>query len=336
MNKIDLQALKENFDLRDIVTADLGTDGKPGGSARLHFCPFHENTRTPALAVWEIGFKCYGCEKTGDIITWLQDYRKLSFEDSVKFLGGTLEGTPRIAPRPKPAPRAKPAPANDWQETAWEILHTCKEMLWHDERGARALAWLQSDARLLTPETIDAWDLGYSPGLKIAGAWVERGIVIPWQSFGEIWRINIRRPKGDPKYRQLKGSRGGIFGIETTNLLKGKFPVFVVEGEFDAMLLWSVVARHDLNAAVITTGGATVRIDPATWGQWFLNGSKFLAAYDTDKAGSAGENALWNQIGGKVTPAPIPEIPDVKDLTDYKRSCGDLLAWAQYHMEHAQ
>jgi len=334
MNQLNIDTLKDNHDLREIVAADLGSNGKPGGAARLHFCPFHDNTRTPALSVWSNGFKCWSCQASGDLITWLQDYRKLSFREAIQYLGGNFEGETRIAPRPRPAPVAQSAP--DWQPWARDAVQICKKNLFANKK---ALAWLTGPERRLTMTTIDAWDLGYSPGVKIQDIWIERGIVIPWQSFGEIWRINIRRPVGDPKYRQIKGSRGGLFGIETCQLNQPGYITFIAEGEFDAMQLWHVIANHNLNAGVITTGGATTRINAATWGKYLLESGSFIAAFDLDQAGAQGFKSLCSYLGNRAKCAKLP--PDIggqriKDITDFVKAGGDLYAWTQYQMEVSQ
>lgn len=338
MNKLDIQTLKENHNLLDLVTADLGSTGKTAGSGRNFFCPFHDNTRTEALTVYKDGYKCHACGASGDVITWLKDYRKLTWKETIEFLGGRFDGETRIERRPVPAPQPKAAPNQDWQAFARNVIEETKSILW-SEQGRKAAYWLVGKERDLEVTTIQTWDLGYSPGMKIDGVYIERGIIIPTHALGEVWSLNIRRPVGNPKYRKVRGSKTGIFGIETLIGLKPGFTVFVTEGEFDAMQLWHVIAYHDeLNAGVITTGGNTNRLDPVTWGQFFVGAGQIIAAYDLDRAGQNGFNALA-KLSSRVRRAQLPVAINgepVKDVTDFVRHGGNLLAWTQYQLEATQ
>lgn len=339
MNKLDIQALKDNVNLIDIVRADLGQRGKPAGKGRNFFCPFHDNTRTEALTVYRDGYKCQSCGASGDVIGWLKEHKKLTFKESIQYLGGTFNGETRIERRPVPPPQPKEAPIKDWQAFARDVVDQTTALLWDDPIGERALAWLQGPERRLAESSIRAWDLGYSPGMKINGQWIERGIIIPTAALGIAWALNIRRPAGTPKYRKVTGSKTGIFGIETLIGLKPGFTVFITEGEFDAMQLWHVIAYHDeLNAGVITTGGNTNRLDPVTWGQHFIGAGQIIAAYDLDKAGQSGFDKLA-QLSGRVRRAQLPAAINgepIKDITDYVKAGGDLLAWTNYQLEAIQ
>jgi hypothetical protein len=132
-------------------------------------------------------------------------------------------------------------------------------------RGALALEWLRG--RGLNDETIrnaglgyndaDRWDTwaawGLEPRAGKRGVWLPRGVVIPWFIGKDLWRINIRRPVGDPKYIGPAGFGNGLYNADA---LVAARPAILVEGELDAL----TIKQHadDLVTPVATgsTGGA--------------------------------------------------------------------------------
>lgn len=57
------------------------------GSNRTGNCPFHKE-KTPSFMVSEVKqiFKCFGCGKGGNIITFAMEYERLDFVDTLKLL----------------------------------------------------------------------------------------------------------------------------------------------------------------------------------------------------------------------------------------------------------
>lgn len=57
------------------------------GQNLIGLCPFHNDT-TPSLTVNSAKgiYKCFACDVSGDIITFLQDYLKITFLEAVQML----------------------------------------------------------------------------------------------------------------------------------------------------------------------------------------------------------------------------------------------------------
>lgn len=334
MNRSQIEDLKKNVDLVRMIEKDLGP-GDSSGRWTKFTCPFHDD-HNPSLAVTNGSngmapyWKCFAasCGRSGDVISWLTDYRDMDFRDAVDALGGDMGNngyTP--APRKKRLPKPQPAPDRDWQRKAQKVVKITHKKLM-SPAGTKAWAWLRN--RGLSESSIKAWELGYSFGEKIMGLWVPRGIVIPCFSYGRFWYLKVRRPSGKPKYKKVSGSRSGLFGADTTYHMD---TVFIVEGEFDAILLWQHV--HEF-AGVISPGSATDRVDPARWGRLLLPVSNLLAAYDNDEAGDKGFENL-KRLSRHINRAYLPEIrngkTEVKDITDFYKAGGDLHSWARYQLE---
>ena len=89
MNTFDLTDTKEqirgNSDIVDIISGYLQI--KKSGATYKGLCPFHTE-KTPSFHVSRDrqAYYCFGCEKSGDAISFLRDYEGLTFLESVKKL----------------------------------------------------------------------------------------------------------------------------------------------------------------------------------------------------------------------------------------------------------
>jgi DNA primase len=79
--------LKLRVNLADVVSR-MVTLRKAGGSRLKGLCPFH-NEKSPSFHVdSDKGFyKCFGCGKAGDVITFVRETEQLNFSEAVEALG---------------------------------------------------------------------------------------------------------------------------------------------------------------------------------------------------------------------------------------------------------
>jgi DNA primase len=79
--------LKLRVNLADVISRVVALK-KAGGSRLKGLCPFH-NEKTPSFNVdADKGFyKCFGCGKAGDAITFVRETEQLSFTEAVEALG---------------------------------------------------------------------------------------------------------------------------------------------------------------------------------------------------------------------------------------------------------
>jgi len=82
-----LRDLKLRVNLADVVSRTV-TLRKAGGTRLKGLCPFH-NEKTPSFNVDpDKGFyKCFGCGKAGDAITFVRETEQLNFSEAVEALG---------------------------------------------------------------------------------------------------------------------------------------------------------------------------------------------------------------------------------------------------------
>jgi DNA primase len=325
---INTKFLLQHIDLARLVESCLREPGKQSGRWTFWHCPFHPGDQTPSLGVnrEECRWFCFGCRKGGDAITWLMDFQRLSFKAACEYLG---EGKSNNESQPdfpviKPSDQPKRHPDN--LQDFWKvIIETCQEMLWQPE-GAKALEYLHQRGLRDTTLQSPFFRIGYSPGTKISGVWVDRGIVIPCfttcnnMEIEYVSYIKVRRPDCEPKYKKLAGQGAKLSGMFGAEWALGADVVFITEGEFDALLLWQEARDF---VGVCTLGGASDQLDFARFGLYLLAAKHIFIAYDNDPAGQKAVET-WKEMSARVLPA---QVPAGKDITEYWQAGGDLSFW---------
>jgi DNA primase catalytic core len=94
MDQKSISDLKASIDLVQYVQS-RGIKLKKTGKEYLGLCPLHED-HTPSFSVnpQKQLWKCFGCQRGGDVITFVQELDKISFNEAVEKLGGAA-GQPK-------------------------------------------------------------------------------------------------------------------------------------------------------------------------------------------------------------------------------------------------
>ncbi len=152
-NMDDVEAVKEKINIVDLISEYV-----PLKKAGVNFkanCPFH-NEKTPSFVVSAERqiFKCFGCQKSGDMFTFLMEKEGVDFKEALEMLakkaGVTLKKT---------------ADKKDFRDRLFEVNLKAQEffhyILTKHNLGKNALDYLTK--RGLTAETIESFGLGYAP-----------------------------------------------------------------------------------------------------------------------------------------------------------------------------
>lgn len=158
-----IQQILSRIDIIDVVGGFVRL--KKRGANYLGLCPFH-NEKTPSFTVSpskEI-YKCFGCGKSGNTISFIMEHEKLSYVEALKWLANKynieIEET-EVSPEQK-----------SQQQTA-ESLYIINQfaqkfyadILFESEAGqAIGLTYLKE--RGFTDDTIRKFELGYAPDSK--------------------------------------------------------------------------------------------------------------------------------------------------------------------------
>lgn len=137
-------------------------------------------------------------------------------------------------------------------------------------------------------------------------------IKIPYSETHAKYR---RHPNDDrkPKYLYDAGGKVTLYGADKVNW---KQPIVITEGELDTLVCWS----HNLQAVSSTGGAASWQ---ATWGARFHIHTKKYICFDNDDAGGSGMVKVLESIPDAHI-IFIPDLPGVKDISDYVTRGGDL------------
>jgi DNA primase len=218
----------------------------------------------------------------------------------------------------------------------------CSLALWDGNSARAGAARRYLAGRGLQEDILKEYWIGYNPrDREIAGLWVPRGIVIPnfCGSRNIMFGLNVRRPKEDvlaskSKYVFVAGGKRAPFGIDD---ILDKRAVFVLEGEFDTMLvqqaLWSMGTRA-AGVGAFTMGSAGDRdIYP-----WIVSHlayrERFLLSFDIDAPGQDAAS-FWQ---GQTKKARLYKPPESyckreacklghKDISDYWQHAGGGALW---------
>jgi DNA primase len=314
------------------------------------WCGGGDKRNVDRFRVWpaEGRYWCRRCGRSGDEIQYLRERYDLSYRDARLRLGmhTATGGSSATGPQasvahcsPPIAPEGWEPPSSVWRAAADAFSSQCVQNLW-SKMGNRALAWLHM--RGLNDETIRLAALGYNPGSN-AGRdpdrcyadraawgllpeldhrglqkriWLPRGITIPWIIGGQIWRLNIRRPVGSPKYI---GPAGWSVALYNADGLVGDCPAVLVEGEIDALTILQSAAGLAIPVATGSTAGAR-RL------HWMLKLAvcqKVLVAFDVDDAGEQAAG-YWLDI---LPNGRRWRVRSGKDPNEFAMLGGDIRAW---------
>ncbi len=153
-----VEQVRESSDILSVVQDYVRM--KKAGSNYVGLCPFHEE-KTPSFNVNPSKgiFKCFGCGKGGNVLTFVMEIERLDFLDAVRWLADR-SGI-------KIPEQGVGREAFQKNEAIYHALRFASEyfsqQLRSSESGARARAYLQD--RGLTEKTIERFQLGYAPDL---------------------------------------------------------------------------------------------------------------------------------------------------------------------------
>ncbi len=155
-----IDAVNQRTDIVEVVGQFVQL--KKRGINYIANCPFH-NERTPSFNVNPARgiFKCFGCGKGGNAITFLQEHEKLSYPEAIKWLADfykiEVEETERSQEQMAQQQEGESLRIAAEFAAAW-FAQTLRET---EEGQAIGLSYFKH--RGLRPEAIDGFRLGYCP-----------------------------------------------------------------------------------------------------------------------------------------------------------------------------
>ena len=90
-----LEQVRLTGDIVSLIGEDTALKGQ--GDRFMGLCPFPEHSeKTPSFSVSQSKqlYYCFGCQNSGNIFTYLQKQRGMSFPESVEYLAGKNGDSP--------------------------------------------------------------------------------------------------------------------------------------------------------------------------------------------------------------------------------------------------
>ena len=333
-----LVEIRYRADIVDIISEYVSL--KKVGKNYLALCPFHAE-KTPSFTVNEEKqvFYCFGCQKGGDVITFLREMQNISFVEAASQLADRYGIS---VPSSFPVQEKK-----DEKEVFFKInekvVHYYHQILIKRPEGEAGRKYLKK--RGIGPKVWDVFKLGFAPDcwdglvnflssenvpLELAK---NTGLISPKKrgGFFDCFRGRIIFPifnlngktigfggrtitGADPKYLNSADSivykkRFSLFGLPMTrNYIRQEGRVFVVEGYFDLLRMYQsgICAVVSPLGTALTPGHIHI-----------LKGftSNFYIVFDADEAGDKAalrslELFLDKGISPRVVILPPGSDPD--------------------------
>jgi len=158
-----IEQIKNHIDIIDVVGEYVKL--KKRGANYLGLCPFH-NEKTPSFTVSPAKelYKCFGCGKSGNTITFLMEHDKMTYVEALRWLANRYHIE---------VEETESTPEQKQQQQASESLYIInsfaqkffeEQLFDHTEGRTIALSYLKE--RGFREETMKKFQLGYNPSYR--------------------------------------------------------------------------------------------------------------------------------------------------------------------------
>ncbi|WP_303951565.1 DNA primase [Streptococcus vestibularis] len=158
IDKALIEDIKSSTNIVDVIGEVVSLNR--AGRNYLGLCPFHKE-KTPSFNVIEDRqfYHCFGCGKSGDVFKFLEEYRQVSFQESVKVLADRLGIAVTLdAPRQSQQQNSPNQAFYDLHEDALKFYHA---VLMTTKIGEAARAYLYE--RGMTDDLLKTFQIGLAP-----------------------------------------------------------------------------------------------------------------------------------------------------------------------------
>lgn len=85
MSTDKIEKLRKSVDIVDVIRNYIPLEKR--GKIYFGVCPFHKDT-LPSLSVSQENqiYKCFCCGASGNVITFIKNYKKVTFDEALKIL----------------------------------------------------------------------------------------------------------------------------------------------------------------------------------------------------------------------------------------------------------
>lgn len=351
-----VETVKQRADIVDVVSERVVL--KKNGKDFKGLCPFHDD-KSPSFTVSATkGFYyCFSCGAGGNAIKFLMELDKRSFGDVVLDLARRYQVPVQTL---EPEQRQEIQRQITEREQLYEVLAVAAGFYAHaltQPLGARAMDYLLEE-RQLRQETIQAFNLGYSPAgwdalyrylvdqKRYAVSLVEKaGLIVPrkagggyYDRFRDRLMVPIRDPQGrtigfggrtlngdEPKYlnspeTELFDKGKTLFGLDQAKTpIAKQDAAIVVEGYFDVIALHAAGIENAVAALGTALSLAQVKLLTR-----FTESKQIILNFDADSAGQKATERAIGEVEGLAYRGEIQlrvlNLPGGKDADEFLKT----------------
>jgi twinkle protein len=255
--------------VKDVIETFLKL--KKQGSSYVGLCPFH-NEKTPSFNVSPAKniYKCFGCGKSGDGISFLMEHQKLSFIEAIKWVA-------------------------DKFNIEMEEVKTKKKYEPPIQRleklGTKSLDWFEKE-RKISNNTLLRFNITESKEWMPQFKQDAIAICFNYYRDGKLVNIKFRGPK--KSFKLSKDSELIFYNIDA---IKDEETAIITEGELDCLSLYE---SGIYNAVSVPNGAApgNQRLEylDNCW-EYFERKTKVILMVDNDEPGKKLREELARRIG---------------------------------------
>lgn len=152
-----VEEIRQRNDIVDVISSYVKLQKK--GGSHFGLCPFH-NEKSPSFSVSQGKqmYYCFGCGAGGNVITFIMEYEKFTFAESIKYLADRAG-----IELPEEQDSKEARERADLRNILFEVNKKAARYFYYQmkgENGAQARAYFEK--RKLSEETINHFGLGYS------------------------------------------------------------------------------------------------------------------------------------------------------------------------------
>jgi len=189
-----VEEIKQKLDIVDVIGSYV--ELKKAGTNYKALCPFHKETQPSFMVNQERQiFKCFGCGKSGDIFSFIQEIEGVEFPDALKILAE------RAGVRLKETDKKYYNLKKNLYEIN-ELAAKFYEYILHKEKVGQEKGLKYLKKRRIKPKTIKKFRLGYAPN-----AWQTISEFLKKRDYSkaEIVRAGLAIAKSDSIYDRFRG-----------------------------------------------------------------------------------------------------------------------------------
>ena len=262
------------------------------GNDFIIYCPYHNNTRTPAGEVAKDSglFFCFGCQTTKNLVELIMFTSNRSYFETVRY----IKGKEQQSDIQTIVDKALYAPPDFVQYDELLIKRLNKQAL----DAPRAMNYFNS--RRVTKESVIKFDLGYSEK--------QGSVTIPVHSPDGMCLGFVARTIEGKEFKNTPGLPKSkvLFNLHR---VKSSSIVYVVESSFDAIRL------DQVGFPAVATLGANVSVSQIRLLEKYFNNVVLIA--DNDEAGGIMKDKLVEKLGHLVTVISLDKkYKDIGDMDD--------------------